>query len=234
MEQSCCQIQPSPFCTSFRTLLHRAVRGTGHSNTTEEIRGLARGNPGRGRKLGPSKRTLRPESLARLSAPIDPPRPPPASFVHAKDRVCHSHEATCSPASRDPRPVRARVPSSALLPSSWCSGIVEPTRYWIDLPFHPPSSPKPGLTGPIVAQPAVHASSSSDTSRPAIEIRSTFRHLSADKLLSGGPQHTSSFVQLSRLSALTGSVSWLSLSPSFQSRCKTPLKRSERRATTTA
>lgn len=148
MEQSCCQIQPSPFCTSFRTLLHRAARGTGHSNTTEEIRGLARGNPSRGRKLGPSKRTLRPESLARLSAPIDPPRPPPASFVHAKDRVCHSHEATCSPASRDPRPVRARVPSSALLLSSWCSGIVEPTRYWIDLPSHPQSSPKPGLTGP--------------------------------------------------------------------------------------
>ena len=92
--------------------------------------------------------------------------------------------------------------------------------------------PKPGLTGPIVVQTAVRASSSSDTSRPAIEISSTFRHLSADKLHSGGPQH--SLVQLSRSSALTGSVSWLSLSPSFQSRRRTPLKRSERRATTTA
>lgn len=74
-------------------------------------------------QIGPFKETLRPESLARLSAPIDPPRPPPASFVHAKDRVCHSHEATCSPASRDPRSVRARVPSSALLPSP--PGVLE-------------------------------------------------------------------------------------------------------------
>lgn len=91
----------------------------------------------------------------------------------------------CSPASRDPRPspVRARVPSPALLFSSWCSGIVQPTRYWIDLPSHPPGLPpsKPGLTGPVFVQPAVHASSNSDTSRPAIEIRSTCRHLSAGR-----------------------------------------------------
>lgn len=98
-------------------------------------------------QIGPFKETLRPESLARLSAPIDPPRPPPASFVHAKDRVCHSHEATCSPASRDPRPVRARVPSSALL-LSWSSGIVEPTHYWIDLLSHPPSSPSQDSRAP--------------------------------------------------------------------------------------
>lgn len=80
------------------------LRGTGHNNTTEEIRGQARGKPWSWAQIGPLRETLRPESLARLSAPIDPPRPPPASFVHAKDRVCHSHEATCSPASRDPRP----------------------------------------------------------------------------------------------------------------------------------
>lgn len=105
-------------------------------------------------------------------------------------------------------PVRARVPSSALLSSSCRSGIVQPTRYWIDLPFHPPGSPSQDSRAPVVVQPELHASSNSDTSRPPIEIRSTCRHLSADELHSGGPQHTPALVQLSRLFALTGSVSW--------------------------
>lgn len=141
MEQASFQAQPSPFCTSSRTLLHRELRGTGSQQHDGRNTGTSSTEPWSWAQIGPVKETLRPESLARLSAPIDPPRPPPATFVHAKDRVCLSHEATCSPASRDPRPVCARVlPSSTLLLSFWNSGIVEPTRYWIDLSPHPPSS----------------------------------------------------------------------------------------------
>lgn len=185
MEPSCCQIQSSPFCPSFRTLLHR-VPCVGRVTTTRRKKyGDCSRKPWSWAQIGPFKETLRPESLARLSAPIDPPRPPPASLVHAKDRVCHSHEATLLASFSRPTPQ-----SSPRTSPQSCSPVLL-LVFW-NCPTHPlldrsalsstrAPPPKPGLTGPVFVQPAVHASSNSDTSRPAIEIRSTCRHLSAGR-----------------------------------------------------
>lgn len=210
MEQFCCQIQSSPFCASFRTLLHRVCRAwDGPQQHDGRNTGTGSWKPWSRAQIGPFKETLRPESLARLSAPIDPPRPPPASFVHAKDRVCHSHEATCSPASRDPRPSPRTSPQSCSpVPPPGVLELSNPPAIGLICPFIHQAPPSQDSRAPSSCSPAVHASSNSDTSRPAIEIRSTCRHLSADELHSGGPQHTPSLVQLSRLFALTGSVSW--------------------------